>query len=51
MKHSEISSNIENLLNNETEIKNLERKYNIDKLKMDLSYNPCIQSGGQYDMK
>ena len=49
--HKDISKKIEAFLENEHEIKFLERKFGTEKLLLDFSYSPIIQSGGTYDLK
>ena len=51
MSHTEISSKIENLVNNPATIHTLEKKYNINKNFVDIPYAPIIQSGGKYDLR
>ena len=51
ISHKDISNKIEKYLNNETEAKVIQKKYNLDRLFIDFAYNPIIQSGGDYDLR
>jgi nucleosome binding factor SPN SPT16 subunit len=47
--HSAVAKKIEEILENETEIKRLEKKFNIDMGCADFPQKPLIQSGGIYN--
>jgi len=50
-KHSEIARKIESLLENDQEMKQLEKSLGIERMYADLCYTPIIQSGGRFDLR
>lgn len=51
VKHSDISRNIEGLLDQGVQMNLLEKNFGVDRNYVDLAYAPIIQSGGKYDLK